>query len=147
MARVALVAARDPDADDGTCVLSVEKSNLGRLDVPALTYRIDGAEVATDEGPAGAGLLVWTGETDRNVRDIMADPEDEHHAERDQAAEWLRGYLTDNGGESAFADLMKAARSNGHAERTLRRAARRAGVCITSSGFPRRTVWSLEGER
>lgn len=38
VARVALVAARDPD-DDAGYVLSVEKSNLGRIDVPALTYR------------------------------------------------------------------------------------------------------------
>jgi hypothetical protein len=58
-------------------VLSVEKSNLGRIDVPALTYRIDGAEIAIDEGMAGAGLLVWTGETDRRVRDIMADRDGE----------------------------------------------------------------------
>ena len=72
VARVALVAARDPD-DESANVLSVEKSNLGRIDVPGLTYRVDGVEIATDEGPAGAGLLVWTGETDRRVRDIMAD--------------------------------------------------------------------------
>jgi len=144
VARVALVAARDPDEDDGSCVLSVEKSNLGRLDMPALTYRVDGAEVMTDEGTASAGLLVWTGETERRVRDIMAGPEEEGHAVRDEAADWLRGYLADNGGEAAFSDLSKAARANGHAERTLRRAARRAGVVITSSGFPRRTVWQLE---
>jgi hypothetical protein len=76
VARVALVAARDPD-DESSNVLSVEKSNLGRIDVPGLTYRVDGAEIATDEGPASAGLLVWTGETDRRVRDIMADADGE----------------------------------------------------------------------
>ena len=64
VARVALVAARDPE-DEGSNVLSVEKSNLGRINVPGLTYRIDGAQIMTDEGPAGTGLLVWTGETDR----------------------------------------------------------------------------------
>ena len=50
VARVALVAARDPD-DETSNVLSVEKSNLGRIDVPGLTYRVDGVEIATDEGP------------------------------------------------------------------------------------------------
>ena len=143
VARVALVAARDPD-DESSNVLSVEKSNLGRIDVPGLTYRVDGVEIATDEGPASAGLLVWTGETDRRVRDIMADNDGEQ-TERDEAAEWLTGYLTDNGGEASFADLVKAGRANGHAERTLRRAAKRAGIEITSTGFPRRTIWSLPG--
>jgi hypothetical protein len=143
VARLALVAARDPD-DDTSNILSVEKSNLGRIDVPGLTYRIDGAEIATDEGPAGAGLLVWTGETERRVRDIMADHDGEH-TERDEAADWLTGYLMDNGGEAPFADIVKAGRVNGHAERTLRRAARRAGIEITSAGFPRRTFWALPG--
>ena len=81
VARLALVAARDPD-DEGSNVLSVEKSNLGRIDVPGLTYRVDGVEIATDEGPAGAGLLVWTGETDRRVRDIMADRDGEQRRAR-----------------------------------------------------------------
>ena len=66
----------------------MEKSNLGRIDVPGLTYRVDGVEIATDEGPASAGLLVWTGETDRRVRDIMADADGEH-SDRDEAARWL----------------------------------------------------------
>lgn len=144
VARVALVAARDPD-DEKANVLSVEKSNLGRIDVPGLTYRIDGAEIVTDEGMAGAGLLVWTGETDRRVRDIMADSSAEDRSERDQAAEWLTGYITDQGGEASFADITKAGRTNGHAERTLRRAAKRAGIEIRSAGFPRHTVWSLPG--
>jgi AAA domain len=70
VARVALVAFRDPD-DEATNVLSVEKSNLGRIDVPALTYRIDGAQIMTDEGrrapecscgparPTGASATSW----------------------------------------------------------------------------------------
>jgi hypothetical protein len=143
VARVALVAARDPD-DETSNVLSVEKSNLGRIDVPGLTYRIDGAEIATDEGQASAGLLVWTGETDRRVRDIMADHDGER-TERDEAAEWLTGYLADHDGQAPFAEVAKDGRVNGHAERTLRRAARLAGIEITSAGFPRRTVWTLPG--
>jgi RecA-family ATPase len=142
VARVALVAARDPD-DEGSNVLSVEKSNLGRIDVPGLTYRIDGAQIMTDEGPAGAGLLVWTGETDRRVRDIMADRDDER-TERDEASEWLTGYLTDQGGEAASRDVKKAARAEGIAERTLHRARRRAAVRIDRRGFGQGSVWVLD---
>jgi hypothetical protein len=145
VARVALVAARDPD-DDASNVLSVEKSNLGRIDVPGLTYRIDGVEVATDEGPAGAGLLVWTGETDRRVRDIMADADGER-TERDEAAEWLTGYLMDSGGEAAAKDVYKAARAEGIAERTLKRARSRAGATSERRGFGQGAVWTLDPSR
>ena len=95
-------------------MLSVEKSNLGRIDVPGLTYRVDGVEIATDEGPAGAGLLVWTGETDRRVRDIMADA-GEGRGERDEAAQWLIDYLTELDGEASAKDVKAAARAAGFA--------------------------------
>lgn len=144
VARVALVAARDPD-DESSNVLSVEKSNLGRIDVPGLTYRVDGVEIATDEGPASAGLLVWTGETDRRVRDIMADAGEER-GERDEAAKWLIDYLTDAGGEAAAKDVKAAASTAGFAERTLDRARSRAGVTTGRSGFGKGAVyvWRLD---
>jgi hypothetical protein len=124
--------------------LSVEKSNLGRIDVPGLTYRIDGAEIAT-EGPAGAGLLVWTGETDRRVRGIMADAGEER-GERDEAARWLIDYLTDLGGEASAKDVKAAARAAGFAERALDRARQRAGVSTgrTGSGKAAVYVWRLD---
>ena len=144
VARVALVAARDPE-DESSNVLSVEKSNLGRIDVPGLTYRVDGVEIATDEGPAGAGLLVWTGETDRRVRDIMADA-GEGRGERDEAAKWLIDYLTELDGEASAKDVKAAARAAGFAERTLDRARGRAGVTTGRSGFGRGAVyvWQLD---
>jgi hypothetical protein len=142
VARVALVAARDPD-DEKSNVLSVEKSNLGRIDVPGLTYRIDGVEIATDEGPAGAGVLMWTGETDRRVRDIMADAGEER-TERDEAADWLTGYLMDHGCEAKAGDVIKAARADGIAERTLKRARTRAGVTSQRRGFGQGAVWVLD---
>lgn len=139
VARVALVAARDPE-DETSNVLSVEKSNLGRIDVPGLTYRVDGVEIATEEGPASAGLLVWTGETDRRVRDIMADAGEER-GERDEAARWLIDYLTDLGGEAAAKDVKAAARAAGFADRTLDRARSRAGVTTGRTGFGRGAVY------
>jgi AAA domain len=142
--RLVLVAARDPD-DDAAYVLSVEKSNLGRIDIPGLTYRIDGVEIATDEGPAGAGLLVWTGETDRRVRDIMADAGEEH-SNRDEAAKWLIDYLTDLCGEAPAKDVKKAAVAAGFTERTLDRARSRAGVMTGRTGFGKGAVyvWRLD---
>ena len=145
VARGALVAARDPD-DEKSNVLSVEKSNLGRIDVPGLTYRIDGAEIATDEGMASAGLLTWTGETDLRVRDIMADA-DGDRSERDEAEEWLTSYLIDRNGEASAGDVLKAARADGIAPRTVQRARKRTGVTTAKASFGGGWVWQLDLRR
>jgi AAA domain len=139
VARVALVAVRDPDDEDAN-VLSVEKSNLGRIDVPALTYRIDGAEIMTDEGPAGAGLLVWTGETDRRVRDIMADRDGEH-SDRDEAARWLRQLL--DGGPVKANDVYSAADAAGLSKDRAKRAKKKIHAVAGKAGMDGPWYWAL----
>ncbi len=145
VARAVLAIARDTDADDGSCVLSQAKNNLGRLDLPSLRYLIDSAELPTDEGPASVGVLRFTGETNRSVSDILADghTDPEARADRDHAADWLTHYLTEHGGSAAREDITKAARADGIAEHTLKRARARARVTSERSGFPARTVWRL----
>jgi len=147
VARAVLAIARDSDADDGSCVLSQAKNNLGRLDLPSLRYVVESAEVPTEEGPAYVGRLVFTGETDRSVSDILGDaqngPDADSRADRDDAAAWLTGYLTDHGGQAPWADILKAARADGIAERTLKRARAKAGVTSERTGFPARATWTL----
>jgi hypothetical protein len=142
--RAVIAVARDPDAEDGSCVLSQAKNNLGRLDLPSLRYLIEEAKVDTDEGPAEVGRLRFTGQSDRSVSDILGDqdtPED--RTECDETADWLVGWLTDQGGEAPYADVLKAARADGIAERTLQRARHRAKVTSERGGFPARAYWRL----
>jgi hypothetical protein len=77
--------------------------------VPERFVQDDGEDVPSDEGMTSAGLLVWTGETERRVRDIMADQGGER-SERDAAVEWLIGYVTDEGGEASAKEVKEAAR-------------------------------------
>jgi hypothetical protein len=146
VARAVLSIARDSEAEDGSCVMTVTKNNLGRLDLPSLRYRIESAEVPTDEGPAHVGRLVFLGETDRSVNDILSDTAQtsDERAETSEAARWLVDQLTRTGGEAAWSALRKAARADGIAERTLQRARTRAGVATTRSGFPAVTIWRLD---
>jgi hypothetical protein len=137
--RVALAAARDPE-DEASNVLSVEKSNVGRIDVPGLTYRIDGAEVATDEGPADTGLLVWTGETDRRVRDIMAAQNGEHGG-GDEAARWLRALLA-NGPVQAN-DVYAAADDAGLSKDKAKRAKKKIRALAGKAGMDGPWYWAL----
>jgi hypothetical protein len=131
------------DRDDGQRVMTQTKNSLGKLDLPSLQYAIEDAVVPTRLGPAHVGQFVWLGQSERTVSDILGDAGGEDREERDEAADWLRTYLADQGGEAAFADLIKAARADGLNERTLRRARGRAGVDTQRVGFPSRTVWRL----
>ena len=88
---------------------------------------------------------MWTGETDRRVRDIMADAGEER-SNRDEAAKWLIDYLTDLCGEAPAKDVKKAAVAAGFTERTLDRARSRAGVTTGRTGFGKGAVyvWRLD---
>lgn len=144
-ARAVLSVVADPEADDGTRMLALSKSNLGRLDLPALSFRVESALVPTAEGAATTGRVVWTGEHDVDVADLLragrGDPDE--RADRDEAADWLRGYLTDMGGEASAADVRKACSAAELTWRTVQRARSRAGVGAVRSGFGQGSVWSF----
>jgi hypothetical protein len=142
--RQALGCARDED--EGTCTLSVIKTNGQSLDVPSLAYRIGEATVPSDDGgTASVGRVAWLGESDTTVRDLLQrSPQvDEDRTERDEAVEWLLGYLTAHGGEAPSKDIFKAAQAERIAERTLKRARARAGVDYERTGFPSVTYWRI----
>jgi hypothetical protein len=142
--RAVIAVARDPDSEDGACVLSQAKNNLGRLDLPNLGYLVDSVLVPTDEGDADVGRLRFTGEVDRSVSDILGDHGDrEERSERDEAAEWLRGYLEAHDGEATRADILVAAKLEGITERTLGRARVKAKVTAKRAGFGQPAIWRL----
>ena len=87
VARVALVAARDPTTKRATCCRWRNPTSAGSTSRASPTESTGWRSPPTKARPA-PGLLVWNGETDRRVRDIMADADDER-SDRDEAAEWL----------------------------------------------------------
>lgn len=136
-ARAGFLVARDPE-DETQRVLACVKSNLA-AEPASLNYRLEsapGTHVARVE---------WCGESQHAAAALLSMPgNDEDREERDEAVDWLRGYLIDHGGAAAAAEVVKAARSDGIAERTLKRARHRAGVTSTRSGFPARAMWSYD---
>ena len=143
VARAAIAFARDPNAEDGSCVLSQVKNNLGRLDLPSLRYTVEPVTVHTNEGPGHWGRLVITSETDTHVEALLNDTDtDPERTERDAAAGWLGDYLTVNP-KSPSAEVKKAARTAGFSERTLQRACLSLRVTTSEVGFPRHTLWDL----
>ncbi|MFF0104510.1 AAA family ATPase [Streptomyces hirsutus] len=134
--------ARD---DDNDCrVMTQAKNSLGRADLPSLSYNILSTEVPTRTGIAYVGRFVFTGQSTRSVDEILAAGYETDRGERDDAAEWLRGYLMDQGGEAPAKDVKRAAAADDISERTLQRAMRKAGVVSARAGFGKGAVWRIE---
>lgn len=130
--RSAIGFAPDREADDGSCVLSLIKTNITPGETPSLRYRIEPAIVDTSEGPTDAGRFVVLGETEQDVGTLLnhepASPEEQ--SERMEAVNWLRGYLTEGnrGGAAPAGEVLKAGERDGFSKRTLQRARPKAGV-------------------
>ncbi|MFF7577532.1 AAA family ATPase [Streptomyces sp. NPDC008061] len=142
LARAVMAFARDRETEEQ--VMTQTKNSLGRLDLPSLSYCIEGYDVATPKGTANVGRLVFTGVSERSVEDTLAAPVDRDElGERDEAVAWLVDYLTDNGGEASAGDVIKAAEKDGFSKRTLQRARGKAGVQSRKSGFGKGWSWVL----
>ncbi len=120
--RAAVAFARDPDADEKRVIMSQVKSNLGRGDLPSLTYTFQPCEVATKKGPARVSKIVWGDESAWSVEDILTGKNtDKAKGLLDTAKEWLENYLGD-GKPVLKTDVVRAGLELGHKERTIERA-------------------------
>jgi 5S rRNA maturation endonuclease (ribonuclease M5) len=146
VARAVLFVTVDPE-NESVRLVGLAKNNLGRVDLPALTFTISGEKVAdTDEGPIWTGKIVWLGETDRSIADVLrmaAEAVDVRTATADAEA-WLREYLTLNQVVSSGL-VKKDGKAADHSESALKRARQNIGAGSTSYGFPRITYWSKPG--
>jgi hypothetical protein len=147
VARAVLFVMTDPD-DTDTRLLGQPKNNLGRADLPTLTFRIESTVVATtDDGDVSTGKLVWTGEREQTIHEAMeaAGETSDARSATTEAMEWLEDYLTSKGGTDDSATIKAQGHKAGHSVDALKRARKRLKAPITSHGFPRRTYWSLIG--
>ncbi len=135
-ARAAFIVGRDPDDQDRR-ILACSKLNLA-VEPASLAYRL------VSDDTLGCARVEWEGGVDMAAGDLLRGPrDDEERSERDEAADWLTDYLTEAGGSAPFKNVLRSARAEGVAERTLKRARERAGVESKRTGFPSTTVWSL----
>ena len=121
--RAVVAVARDPESEDGGCVVSQVKNNLGRLDLPNLTYVVQSAVIETREGDARVGRLHFTGESERSVRDILAESGGTlaDRTEKAECVSWLREYL--GAGPQRTKDVLaEASNAHGFSQRTVERA-------------------------
>ena len=143
VARSVHTVVRDPDDDDRR-YFATPKNNLGRSDLPMLSFTIIGHPVETDDGTAWTSRIAWGGEVTGTVSDLMAraaNPGDRSAVV--EASDWLADFLQSQGGRVASAVIRDAGESAGHSYDSLKRARRLLGIIAESAGFPRRTYWSV----
>ena len=145
--RSVIAIAKDPDAEDGQSIISQVKNNLGRLDLPNLTYIIQSATVETDEGDCKVGRLHFTGESERSVRDILAETAAASaldRTERAECIEWLRQALA--AGPQRSKEIEAEAQAHGFSRTTLKRARKQLGVKPEQlpTGAKGRNEWWLQ---
>lgn len=145
VARAVLYVMTDPE-NDAVRLVGQPKNNLGRSDLPTLTFQIESHYVGdTDEGPVFTGRINWLGETERSITDVLAEADEGPDAgsATSEAGDWLVDHLTSQGGIDESAAIKKAGKKMGHSESSLKRARKRLRVESESSGFPLRTFWKL----
>jgi hypothetical protein len=122
VARAVVAFARDPGADDGSCVISQVKNNLGNGAVPSLRYLVDSITLPTVEGPGEWGRLRIVGETDAHVEAILNDTD--NNGGDDRAVE----YLAEQGGRAGANDIYRTGAAAGFSRDQLKRAKKRLKI-------------------
>lgn len=141
VARVVLGTAK-PQAG-GKRRLVRAKSNIGP-DGGGFEYELRQIPVPGHE-KLFASCVEWCGAIEGEARDLLADAERENEEPANEATGWLRTLLTEEADGLEKREIMKAARREGHAERTLQRAREKLGVLVHQSGFgkEKRSIWKL----
>lgn len=146
--RSAMGVMRDDDADDGSVILSQEKSNLGKVDIDSYRYKIESATVTADE-IISTSRIQWIGKTDLKVSDMLTDSVAGGITAKSavaDASDFIRDYMTPLGGQALKSDVVKAARSEGHSISAMDRAAKRLRLESRPSGQGAKRLWVLPPE-
>ena len=134
--RCANVVAPSPE-DDGLVVFAPGKNNLAP-GVTGLTYRLVNC--------GDHARIEWVGTSTLRADELLTHT-DEAREESNALVNWLRGHLTDHGGEANAQDVMKAATAAGFGtphKQVWKRTRKRAHVSTVKRDWNRGWVWTLD---
>lgn len=145
VARSVLFVLTDPD-DSAKRMMGQAKNNLGRGDLPTLSFHIQTVKVAdSPEGDITTAKVEWLGDSSRTLADAIIASSGNGHEQTAvaEAAEWLSDYLSAAGGPIESVKVKRAAQQAGHSVMSTQRARIKLGTVVSSVGFPKRTFWTL----
>jgi hypothetical protein len=130
------------DEENNTRVMSQVKNSLGRDDLPSLMYQIEPVVIETSKGSAETGRLLFTGESERSVADVLRESRGDS-GQRQTTDQFIATYLAGAGGEAPANEVIDAGREAGYSESTVKNA-RKKVADTRSSGFTDKThTWVL----
>jgi AAA domain len=143
-ARSVLAMVEDPEDDSGRQRLVLHaKSNLSERQRAALVITLEPVEVPTAQGVASVGAVRFIGTREVDLADAMTPQTADDAEDLSEAARWLLGHLTDQGGTAPRKDVLAAGKAAGWSDDQMKRAKRRAGVRSSRlDTFPTTAVWN-----
>ncbi|MGB7097525.1 MAG: AAA family ATPase [Xanthobacteraceae bacterium] len=146
LARVVMVAAKEPDAEDGTAgrrIFARAKSNIGPDD-GGFAYSLDLVPMP-GHPDITASVAVWGDRIDGTAKEMLAVAEapdgDEAASELQEAIDFLLDFLLD--GPRLTKEVKKAGADCGQSWRTIRRAQQSLGIKPAKRGMTEGWEWSL----
>lgn len=132
------------DEETGERVFSQDKGNYSET-LGSYKFALESVDVTTDDGEtASVARVDFLGETDQTVGDIINRDSfsSDEGSTRSEATEWLLAFLDREPWEFSRAAVMKAARSEGYSEGTMKRAKDDAVVSHgRTNAVPSSTIW------
>lgn len=143
-ARSVLGLLEDPDdPEERKKILTLAKANLtDRTKVPGISLTVESCTLQTEGGPTTTGAVQILGTDSRSTNDLLS-ALDDSDTDHDEAADWLRDYLTDKGGSAPRSEVLRDAKKEGHSESVLRRVCKKLKVKRKRQGFAAGSVWIL----
>lgn len=138
-ARLGFTFGRDPE-DETRVIVACTKANITAMP-NSLAYRLH------DSAEHGCARVEWEdGPVNISATDLLnaSHESSDDRADRNDAADWLRGYLDDNSGEAEAVDIFKAAEKVGISRDSIKRAKRRAGVISRKNGMDAGWMWMFD---
>jgi hypothetical protein len=146
--RAAIALVRDPESEDEKrVIMSQAKNNLGRSDLPSLTYTFQGVAIPTAYGkPAEVSKIVWGEESAWTVEEVLAGKStDKAMSTLEMATAWLEAHLAD--GERVLkGDIIEAAEEAGYSSRTIDRAKKQLPIVTHRDGSRGPWTWQLAND-
>lgn len=151
--RSAMGVMADPE-EEGTVVLSQEKSNMGRMDIPSYKYKIEDHSFFAGE-VISTSRLKFLGKTDQRVSEMLAESMSNigGSPEGKECEAWLVEFLQFHATSNLQRPnvpatvprtvVMAAGKKEGYPEHTVKRAAKRKKVRFLREGFPSTSAWAL----
>lgn len=121
------------------------KSNIGE-DGGGFEYDLEQTEVP-DYPNLFASRVLWCAAIKGGARELLAEAEtvEGEPNQLSDTTQWLKDLLTEENGKLDKKTIVRLARENGHAERTVQRARENLKITISQTGFGRdkKSIWAM----